>query len=810
MTFVSPIMVAIGAALVGLPILLHLIMQQKPRPFVFPALRFVQERLSSNQRRLRVRHWILLVLRCVGVFLIALAFAMPSVASNLFGTWLTLGVLGFLAVLTLLVLIATVLVTKPLNKILFGVNAAIFAALVASIGSVYSSSVSGTPNVRLGNDQAPVSAVILIDTSPRMLYETSRELEDGETGTFSRLEEAKELADWLIRELPDDSDVAVVDSSPTEPFFSVDISAAAKRMTALKFSPSAVSLVDRIEEAYDFLESVSDDENKPREIYVFTDMTLQSWKSKRQKQLQAKLAKANELSVYLIDLSVESTTNFQLGDLELSVETIANGGSVNILTQVHRVGPPGERPINLYLDMLDPGKPIRQDGKTVFPEQRMVRSLAKQLDENGTETVGFSIGDLPSGIHHGVLKIDGADPLSIDNSRHFTIEVRKPRRILLLRPEKKDETENVVVSKNVEVVLAPDELKESGQVQFDVTTLDQAKLLETRLNEFDAVFLLDPKPLKPLEWASLAKFVETGGGLAIALGENAKSKFGVDTSFTEDNARKVLGGELREVWTPDLAYLSVRNYGHPVFQKFKPFETDDVWRDFAVYQHWGLDINEESVDTEILAQYSTSKPAVIEKKLGKGTIITLTTPLTEPGQVLGRKRWNDLTTGEWWPTALMIDELANYLVSSKNSRLNYRVGDNVLLREESLDIDEFLLFPPRNEEPSVIAVEEGEIRFRFTDSIGSYRFKPIGDASKRKGFSVNLGQQDTDLTKVTDQVLKSTLGQGRYKTARTREEIIREQSFVREGKKFYPLLITVVAVLLLMEFVFSNRFYRGL
>ena len=159
---------------------------------------------------------------------------------------------------------------------------------------------------------------------------------------------------------------------------------------------------------------------------------------------------------------------------------------------------------------------------------------------------------------------------------------------------------------------------------------------------------------------------------------------------------------------------------------------------------------------------------------------------------------------------MLVDELAKYLISSKNSRLNYRVGESVLIRAESEEVDEFLMFPPRNEEPTEVGIEEGELRYRFTDSVGSYRLKPIGDPNLRRGFSVNLSKQETDLTRVPENVLDDTLGEKRYKMARTREDIVREQSFVREGKKFFPLLITVVAVLVLMEFVMSNRFYRGL
>ncbi len=77
MTFVNPLLLA-GTLLVAVPIVLHLIMRRKPRHLEFPALRFVQKRHESNQRRLRLRHLLLLLLRAGAIALLAIALARPS------------------------------------------------------------------------------------------------------------------------------------------------------------------------------------------------------------------------------------------------------------------------------------------------------------------------------------------------------------------------------------------------------------------------------------------------------------------------------------------------------------------------------------------------------------------------------------------------------------------------------------------------------------------------------------------------------------------------------------------------------------
>ena len=94
-----------GGMLMAVPVILHLMMRQKPRPLLFPAIRFIQQRRESNRRTLRLRHWLLLLLRALLIVLLAAAIARPSVDSNHWGNWV---VIALVSVLFLLVLAATV------------------------------------------------------------------------------------------------------------------------------------------------------------------------------------------------------------------------------------------------------------------------------------------------------------------------------------------------------------------------------------------------------------------------------------------------------------------------------------------------------------------------------------------------------------------------------------------------------------------------------------------------------------------------------------------------------------------------------
>src|SRR5947207_1649211 len=81
MTFVFPALLG-GLLLVGIPVLLHLIMRQKPKHLLFPAFRFLLQKHRTNQRKLRLRHLLLLLLRMLLIAAICLALARPKVLNE--------------------------------------------------------------------------------------------------------------------------------------------------------------------------------------------------------------------------------------------------------------------------------------------------------------------------------------------------------------------------------------------------------------------------------------------------------------------------------------------------------------------------------------------------------------------------------------------------------------------------------------------------------------------------------------------------------------------------------------------------------
>lgn len=93
--FQNPILLA-GLAAVAVPILIHLLARRRFQRVVWAAMRFVHVSLAQNQRRMRLEDWLLLVLRCLLVLLLALGLARPALrsqAAGLFGPGKVTGVM---------------------------------------------------------------------------------------------------------------------------------------------------------------------------------------------------------------------------------------------------------------------------------------------------------------------------------------------------------------------------------------------------------------------------------------------------------------------------------------------------------------------------------------------------------------------------------------------------------------------------------------------------------------------------------------------------------------------------------------------
>ena len=782
MAFVNLSLLA-GGIFVAIPVVLHLIMRQRPKPMVFPALRFIQQRRIANQRRLQLRHWLLLALRCAAIGLVALALARPSVTSATISSWIAAGFLGFGALVA--GLIAIVAFTRRLsNYVVIGATL-VGALLIVATLFAGGRALAGRSPV-MGDQEAPVAAVLVIDTSPRMQYRHENQ---------TRLEAAQKMAQWLIKQLPGESEIAVADSRPGSGAFAVDRAAAAQAIERLRPAGTPRPLVEVLEASVALVKQKT---QARKEIYVLTDLTQSAWKAAAAGDL-AKLLKDNEnVLLYVIDVGAKEPRNFGLEGLTLPTDLLPAGADLTIETQAQASGVGGEKTVELLLEVPDPTLPIIRDGKPVLPKLVRRGSQSVKLEPGGSQRVRFLVRGLEPGVHQGQVRIVGEDGLALDDVRFFAVEVQPAWPVLVVSPPG-------VSPKYLVEALAPRELRETGQARFQVETLDQSRLASHELADYRAIALLDPQPLTPGDWTKLAEFAERGGGVAIFLGHNAEPP----ASFQDPAATKVLGGKLtRQTRTGGDVYLAPRSYDHPILGVFRQLDTNIPWDRFPVHFHWNLD--ELGPNSRTLIHFGSGKPAVVENRLGRGSVLVMTTPISDPARPAGHAAWNELATGEdAWPCFVLVNEMFVHLVKSGQTRLNLLAGETAVLPNDLAEFPErYQLFTPLDQPQEVLA-REGRLTVRFTDNPGAYRLRgQQGGRPIVRGFAVNLPADSSDLSRLPREKLDELLGKGRYQLARSQDEIDRAVGNDRIGSEFYPLLVVLLVVGLGLEYVLANRFYR--
>lgn len=780
MSFLNLSVLAYGALFIGVPVLLHLLMRRKPKHAMFPALRFVKQLQQSNQQRLRWRNLLLLVLRCLAVLGCAAAFSRPTVASELLGNWLLFGGLGLLSIITL---IATWIAFVGNRRLMGRVFGGLTLVLLLCMAWIYCGIRGDGAGRLIGQEESPVAAVMIYDTSPRMLYRKQNQ---------TRLKAASELGQWLLTQLPANSEIAVMDANAPSAVFSINRDAARRVIGALAVHHRSQPFAQSLSSALRLLDSTR---KKRKEIYLLTDLTQQSWGTAPDAQVRSALAADPNLQIYVLDVGAEKPTNTALAESKLSDEFLSHGSPLRLETRIDRTGKAEVQTVELLLEKPDRSRPMIVDGKPLLPELTLRDQQNVRLESNGSKWVAFSINALEPGTHHGQIRLVGEDALTIDNVRYFTVEVADPWPVLVAAPRS-------AVPRFLTAALAPYEEQEAELSVFRCDTVDLDQLPNVRLEDYAVIALLDPTAENSHLWQSLADFASRGGSVAIFLGRNAHPI----RQFNESEGGRLLPGALVREWRAGAQdiYVSMRDMSHPMLRAFRTINVP--WIDFPVFRHWALD--DSIPDATAIVRFGNGKPAIYERRLGNGRVLVMTTPISDPLNNPERPEWNRLATGQnSWPFFVLVHEMFKYLVRDSDARLNYQVGQTAQAATPgTLDTVRYQVFVPTGSWQDVTA-SNGQLTIPFTDQPGAYRLRRATTAEGQRGFAVNLSGSATNLARMDKDSLSAFLGVDSFRIAREREELHRDLGESRVGSELYPWLMVFVVMALAMEYVLANRFY---
>ena len=682
MSFLTPLFFAALVAL-GVPILIHMIQRQRTEVIEFPSLMFVRKIPFHSLRRQRVRHWLLLLLRCAALALLIAAFARPFFRS---------------------------------------------AVLVAVTG--------GSREV-----------VILVDRSYSMGY-------------GNRWERARDAARGIVRDMAPDDQATII-------FFDSGAQAGAR---STRDRASLLAAIDQAElgagttrygPALQLAQGIFEDSDQPRlEAFLITDF-----------QRIGVDSAANTLlppGTVLTPMSVadeDETANMLVAGASVQRDFFSGRERAVVTARLANRGNETVESLRVSLEL----------------NGRELESLPVTVEANSSATVTFA----PFTLEDTAMPISvraEADALVYDNVFHFTVAPGDVVPVLVVGSAGAADA-NLYLRSALAIGTSP---------SFSVTVRSVDQVTSADVATAGVVVLNDVGLPSGQIGAAIMRFVESGGGLWVVLGERVRWP-GDDLdllpgTFDEPADRDGRGGALGFV-----------DFSHPVFEVFSTPRSGDLTAP-RFYRYRPLDTRPE---TAVLARFDNGAAAMAEHIVGEGRVMIWTSTIDT--------FWNDFARkGIYLPfvqkvvaylatytpptpylTAGQVLDLAQYPGAADLDV----VGGNLVVRDPSEDR---LAVGTDGRTGFIELAEQGFYEIRDTDAADS---APVVVA-------VNVDLSESNLERVDPQeLIAAATGRVAGDRSVTTERELQPQDLERRQTLWWYLLIGALGFLV-SETVVSNRLSR--
>lgn len=445
------------------------------------------------------------------------------------------------------------------------------------------------------------SAVLIIDDSMSMSAERRGQ---------PLLDVAKARARRIVEALSGDADAAVLLASrgavAPVPQLTADRARLLRAIGEVRPTYRQTDVTGALKRAAQILESASHHE---RRVYLVSDMAAHGfsgeapWAAGRGPLLVPVdvadgSSRANRA---IVDLKTEPAANLGPRGVRISVELANFGGE-----------PIKELPVTLRVD----GKPVTKGLVDVAAHGRAVKRFFHVFQRGA--------GDAEIGVHDVAVELP-PDALPADDRRFARVEVRRDLRVLLVDGDARTSRRDDEVF-YLETALRPGERDES---QLDVSTAAPDELSGRRLADFDVVFLCN---VKAPDGASLRDYVQHGGGLFIALGDNvdpdtydealgdllpqplqALRTVGATAGDRSDGERRA-GGPGQE------QRLARFDRNHPLLAPLGEQHAVEGL-EAARFSRYALFKPKAEGEREVLLRFADGAPALIEARYGEGRVL---------------------------------------------------------------------------------------------------------------------------------------------------------------------------------------------
>lgn len=586
------------------------------------------------------------------------------------------------------------------------------------------------------------SAVIIIDDSASMQRTRAGR---------SLFERARSGARALVRQFPSDADVALlpasVGSNPLIGELSGEHERVVEALDGMRATARAADFTGALRRASVILAA---SKRAKKRIYVYTDLQAAGWED------GVGLPSDNPPEVIIEDVAGTAIWNNR-AVTDLRVDPAAEAGANGIAVTAEISDFSGEGAAALGLALKVDGAAVAKGFVDVAPggraRKRFLHALANE-----------------AGSAHDVeVEID-RDSFPLDDRRMAHVELSRTVRVLVVNGDPRS-------TRNEDEPFFFEAALRNGLPGSVVTIRVPDDVTPDSLNAFTAVALLNWGAPSETLAAALKTFVEKGGGLFISMGSR------VDATLWNERLGNLLpqplglartaaalpGQSAGEILDDRPAErLAPIDRGHPLLAAFPEHGEGLISARF--FRYVLLDPVPDSAGRAVILRYESGPPALVEKRVGKGRVLLLSTTVD--------REWTDLPIRAGFLP--LVRESMRYLVGAPgdDEEASLLVGEARLLQfsgdDQHLEVtrpDGSVWVAHRDQ-----AGAGGSVLYADTNLPGPYRVRAAGQdgnlaARPERDFVVNLDPRESNPARLAPEKRPDRVAAGKPGSVRPKHRV---------------------------------------
>jgi hypothetical protein len=421
-----------------------------------------------------------------------------------------------------------------------------------------------------------------------------------------------------------------------------------------------------------------------------------------------------------------------------------------------------------------------------------VGTAVTEISAEGTASASLVHTFATGGAHTVTARIQDNDGILSDNERQLRIRLDQGIRVLLVNGDAR------AVQYNDELFYLERALGASFEdnAAATVTTVTADRFSGAELNGVDVVVLANVAGLPATTVTALTQFVEQGGGLLLTAGDN------VDPARWSNLFAGLLPKPVRDITRlsaandPDVAIKSTRlaelDARHPIFRVFSLPGGESI-QSVMVFAY--LLLEPAPVDgARTLASFGDGGPALVERRLGEGRVLLLTTSIDYD--------WTSLPIRTTFLP--LVQRMVEYLAQQGGTTVTEAaVGQRLQMDVEAWTPDRVIVVPPAGERV-VLLPEDGQVL--FTPRATGLHQVLVGNGDTESAvdslsFTANIPFAESNPTRLDE----SLLLQAQTVAANSRPQTETGTELTAGQRSLWPVLLFCVLLVLYAETLVSVR-----